>query len=381
MIGLVSVIGCTRSEPSVHVRSDLFAPAAGDEANETSEEWLSATEPRVFEFPRDHGAHPRFKIEWWYYTGNLRTAEGRQFGYQLTFFRTGVNTEPSNPSRWAVRDLYTAHFAVSDLDQEQHFMAQRNNRRGVGWADARTGTLDVWNEDWKAWLDGQSHRLVAQTADFRIDLTLTPRKSPVFHGNQGLSQKGPSQGNASYYYSYTRLETSGVVGIGDQQYQVSGLSWMDHEFSSSFLENGQMGWDWFSLQLDNDHELMLYQMRREDGSMDEYSSGTIVDPQGRVTHLSRRDFTLEPLTTWTSPHTGGDYPLGWRVKVPQLECELDVRAAFADQEMRTKGTTGIEYWEGSISATGRFAGVPVRANGYLELTGYVGRGLGYLFDE
>ncbi len=375
----IAISGCQHSEsPDPETLRDLFVEGQ-TESEAVSDPWTNAVVAREFAFPRDHAAHEGFRIEWWYYTGNLTAADGRRFGYQLTFFRTGTNWQTDNPSRWAVRDLYTAHFAISDLQTSDHHAFQRNNRRGVGWAGAESDRYEVWNGDWKVWLDGENHRLVARQAGCAIDLVLSPSKPLVLQGDNGLSRKGASPGNASYYYSFTRLQTSGRLRVGNRDFSVEGLSWMDHEFSSSLLEQDQVGWDWFSIQLDNDRELMLYRMRRQDGTADRFSSGTCIDEDGTIRRLTSDDFKLTPLDTWTSAETGAKYPVDWQVDIPGLEMRLRVRAAFADQEMTTRATSGISYWEGSVEVDGRVSGKTTRGTGYLEMTGYSGRSLGDLF--
>ncbi len=376
--------GCRPTADPPGAAADLFATGV-DTNGETlfgsgEASWTTVTRPREFTFPEDHGSHEDFRIEWWYYTGNLTATNGRRFGYQLTFFRTGVHQRPKNDSRWAIRNLYTAHFAVSDVKRKQHLQAQRNNRGAVGQAGAETGQLHVWNGDWSVTADGDAHQLVAEHQGARIELRLTPQQAITPHGDQGLSQKGAEEGNASYYYSYTDMSTEGTISIDGKTWEVSGQSWMDHEFSTSFLEPGQLGWDWFALQLDNGTELMLYRMRRDDGSTDPFSSGSFVDREGQRTHLTSAEFSLEPKKWWKSPRSGAEYPLTWKIHIARLDCELEVQSAFADQEMRTGDTTGITYWEGAIETSGQLQGAPVRGVGYLELTGYVGLGLGAILD-
>ncbi len=380
MLLLVMASGC---EPAPVVISDdvsaLFPSTTPAQEDVADQGWTAALSPREFNFPEDHAAHDDYRIEWWYYTGNLAAEDGRRFGYQLTFFRTGLNKEPRNPSRWTVRDLYTAHFAVSDFGAKQHHCFQRNSRQGVGQAGAATDHYEVWNGDWRVWLDGDSHRLQAVAGDVVLDLELLPAKPPVLHGELGLSQKGASAGNASHYYSLTRLTTTGEVRIGGASFTVEGSSWMDHEFSTSFLEPGQLGWDWFSIQLDNGKELMLYRMRRKDGTTDPFSSGSLIETDGRLTHLTAANFSLTPRKTWTSAATGAVYPLSWNIDVPSLGYDLEIRPAFAAQEMTTNDTTGISYWEGAIEVVGDQAAGKITGRGYMELTGYVGEGLGSLF--
>jgi len=338
--------------------------------------WRDATEGFHFDFPRDHASHPDYRIEWWYYTGNVETTGGRRFGYQLTFFRTGVVREPDNPSRWALRDLFLAHFAVSDIDDESFHSFERINRSGIGWAGAETTPYRVWNEDWEARLDVRDHLLEASDRDYRIELRLAPQKGEVIHGVNSISQKGPTAGNASHYYSLSRLETQGRITVKGESFQVRGLSWMDHEFGSSFLEEQQVGWDWFSIQLDDGRELMLFQLRRADGSIDSRSSGTLIDADGRSTHIRFGEFALAPDGPWRSAASGATYPTEWLIELPAEKLRLRLKSVLKDQELRTPESTGVTYWEGSIEAEGTAGENRVRGRGYLEMTGYAGQSMG-----
>ena len=336
--------------------------------------WSRADPGYELVFPRDHAAHPDYRIEWWYYTGNVEAAGGRRFGYQVTFFRAGVDRRPANPSRWAIRDLHMAHLAVTDVARGEHHVAERLNRAGVGWAGADPETLHVWNDGWSLTLeDDGAHRLVAASDDGRlaVDLRLESTATPVLHGDDGYSRKGNEPGNASHYYSLTRLPTTGRLKVGGEWFDVTGASWMDHEFGSSFLEPAQAGWDWFSIQLDDGTDLMLYTMRRIDGSADPWSSGTVVTPAG-VTRLRAGDYRLLPGRRWTSAASGGSYPVAWRIAVPSLDVELQAEAAVDAQELRTGRSTGVTYWEGAIDVRGTRGGTPVTGRGYLEMTGYAG---------
>ena len=362
-----------RALPVVTTVAALLAGLQGaGGAQET--EWRRARRDRALELPRDHASHPDYRIEWWYYTGNLAADDGRRFGYQLTFFRVGVDARPANPSRWAVRDLYMAHLAVTDVDSGRHLTAERLNRSGVGWAGAATDTLDVWNAGWRVALEGTAHRLRAREDPdgFGVDLRLVPVKPPVAHGSGGYSRKGAQPGTALHYYSLTRLETRGRLFVDGAAVDVEGLSWMDHEFGTSFLEPSQQGWDWFSLQLDDRTELMVFVLRRRDGSIDPHSAGTLVDEHGQPTPLAAGDFRLVPGRRWSSPASGADYPVEWRVEVPSAGLALDVRAVVDGQELRTGESTGVTYWEGAVTAAGTRGGRPLRGRGYLEMTGYSG---------
>ncbi len=336
--------------------------------------WRQAQPGYAFQFPRDHGSHPEYKIEWWYYTGNLSTAEGARFGYQLTFFRIGVDPQPSNPSRWAVRDLFMTHLAITDIGERRFHFADRVNRAGIGWAGAETGGLRVWNQNWEAKLDVQGrHRLTAVHDDMSLNLMLTSGKEPVIHGLQGLSQKGSDAGNASHYYSLTRMPTRGELWVSGRRHVVEGFSWMDHEFGTSFLEKEQVGWDWFSLQLDDGSDWMLFQLRRADGTRDRHSSGTWVSENGSRHDIRAGEFALSPGAVWTSPSSGAHYPIVWNVNVLSHGLGLTVSAVLPNQELNTEKSTGVIYWEGAVEFTGTRQGKPVRGRGYLEMTGYAGK--------
>ena len=345
----------------------------------TPDGWRQAAPGYDWAFPRDHGSHPPYRIEWWYYTGNLEAAGGRRFGYQVTFFRVGVDPAPANPSRWAVRDLYMAHLALTDVAGGRHLTAERLDRGGLGWAGARTGTLDVWNGGWRAALDGGRHRLEARDGDFGVELGLDPGKGPVRHGADGFSRKGPAAGNASYYYSMTRMPTVGRVLLDGEWLDVTGDSWMDHEFGTSFLEPGQVGWDWFSIQLDDGADLMVFQLRRSDGEPDEHSAGTWVSRDGVPSGLGRSDVSLLPGRRWTSPSSGAAYPVEWRVEVPGRQARFDVVAALDAQELHTDASTGVTYWEGAVDVSGQIGDRQVTGRGYLEMTGYFGQPMSEVF--
>jgi predicted secreted hydrolase len=334
--------------------------------------WQEAKAGYQFAFPRDHAAHPDFKIEWWYYTGNVTAADGRRFGYQVTFFRVGIDHTPANPSKWAVRDLYMTHLAVSDAKGQRYRFAEKLSRGGPGLAGAKSDTYYTWNDDWSAGLDGKQHRLKAASAAAAIDLTLDEGKPPAINGIDGINQKGAREGNASHYYSLTRMPTRGTIAVDGERFEVTGLTWMDHEFSTSFLEPEQRGWDWFSIQLSDHRELMLYRMRRADGSHDPRSSGTFIDVNGKTTHLSNEDFTLTPGRATFTSKNGAVYPTEWTVSIPSQTIELRVTTPLNDQELSLIPSTGIAYWEGMIDVTGKSGATSVTGAGYLEMTGYHG---------
>lgn len=336
--------------------------------------WKPAQPGYRYEFPRDHGAHPEHKIEWWYFTGNLTDASQRRFGYQLTFFRIGAASRPATASPWALRDVWMAHFAVSDVGDGSYLHADRLNRAGPGLAGATQER--VWNEDWQVTMaaDG-AMRLQASDREFSIDLALQPGGAAVVHGRDGISQKGESVGNASHYYSLVRMPTRGKIVLGGKEFAVSGDSWMDHEFGTSFLEKGTQGWDWFSVQLSDGSELMLFQLR---GAAPGSNAGTWIRPDGSVLSLSSADFTLVPGRIWKSP-TGASYPVEWRLEMPGQHIHLLCRAAMDGQEFTASSTPGLGYWEGAVNYEGTVEDRPVTGRGYLEMTGYSGRSMSLWF--
>jgi predicted secreted hydrolase len=330
------------------------------------------TGPQPLVFPKDHGPHPDYQTEWWYYTGNLETSEGRHFGYQLTFFRRAMIPESAaaqRSSKWAADQLYMAHFTLTDVtDQKFHFQ-ERFERGAMDLAGAAGSPgYQVWLRDWSVkQTASNTYHLSAHDNGFAVDLDLTDARGPVLQGDRGYSQKGPQPGNASLYYSQTHLLSQGKIQIADQTYAVQGLSWMDHEISTSALSEGQVGWDWFALQLDDGRALMVYIMRRADGSIDAFSSGTLVLANGETRHLAREDFSIQVQKTWKSPTSGAQYPAAWTVTVPSQKLELTVQPWISNQELNVSYT----YWEGAVQVRGTSDGKAVTGNGYVELTGYL----------
>lgn len=339
-----------------------------------ADDWRQAIGSRQWSFPRDHGNHPEYRTEWWYVTGNLRDAAGKRYGYQLTFFRQGIRLSVGEGGNaWSIRDVYLAHFAISDVAGSRFFHSERASRRGPELAGAREGTMDVWLLNWSMRQEGEAVNLYARDGEKELKLRLLSRKPMVFHGKNGLSQKGPAPGQASYYYSYTNMETSGTITVpGGAPVVVTGSSWFDHEFGSNQLTADQVGWDWFALRLSDGREVMLYVLRRKDGSVEPASSGTIVDKDGRSRHLPLSDVSIEVLERWKSPKSGGTYPGKWRINVKTGDLDITVTPLFANQELITGRSTGITYWEGAVGARGKSGGRDVTGEGYVELTGYAG---------
>ena len=324
-------------------------------------------------FPEDFGAHPDYRTEWWYYTGNLENPEGRHFGFELTVFRVGLlppAVELPADSEWYDRSLYFAHFALSDISNEEFHAFERYSRPGPGLAGAQAEPYRVWIEDWNITEQEPGvDRLQAAQGGIVLDLILTDEMGVVLHGENGYSRKGESPSNASYYYSQPRLRAEGSIEIDGVRHPVDGLAWKDHEFSTSVLDPDQIGWDWFSLQLADGPALMLFQLREREGGISESSSGTFVDAEGNPRHLEKSDFEIRVLDEWQSPHTQGSYPSAWEIRLAEPECVLQIEPWMADQEIHFPAVT---YWEGAIHFEGTCTGQPVRGNGYVELTGYAG---------
>ena len=337
--------------------------------------WQKATGPRAWSFPHDHGAHPDYRTEWWYFTGNLRADQGRNYGYQLTFFRRGIAPSPKNPATsWSLRDIYPAHFALSDIGRADFRFTEQVSRTGPGLAGALTGEMKVWSLRWSARMAAGKIFLNARMEDAALNLELAARKPPVLHGVNGLSKKGPQEGNASYYYSLTDLATTGILRSAQSgaDVPVTGTSWFDHEFGSNQLARDQVGWDWFGVHLTDGRDIMLYFLRKKDGSLEAASAGTLVEKTGQSRQLRLADIQLEVLATWKSPKSGARYPSRWRVRVPAAGLDLTMAVLIADQELDTSGSTGVVYYEGALGGRGKSAGRAVNCEGYVEMTGYAG---------
>jgi predicted secreted hydrolase len=329
------------------------------------------TGPEQLVFPRDHGPHPGYLTEWWYYTGNLAGDDGRRFGYQLTFFRRAMqplDQRVERSSRWAADQVYMAHFAITDAASDQFYAYERFERGAAGLAGAKgEPSYEVWVRDWSVvQLSENEYLLKAAEDDVEIELHLKDDKGITLQGVNGFSQKGPETGNASLYYSQTRLVSEGSLTVGGQTYPVNGLSWLDREISTSALSQGQVGWDWFALQLSDGSELMAYNLRRSDGTVDPYSSAVWISPDGVSQLLTPGEFKIEPAGSWRSPHSGAQYPSGWDIEIPKLGLSLRADPLVDDQELNLSFT----YWEGAVSFSGTRAGEAVTGYGYIELTGY-----------
>jgi predicted secreted hydrolase len=364
ILALLLLSACQNNSPTVS--SQLVAaamPASG---------FTRAEGPATFSFPEDHGAHPDYQTEWWYYTGNLETEAGRHFGYQLTFFRRALlpaSERPPRESAWATDNVYMGHFALTNVGGRDFRFFERFARGSAGLAGVATDPFTVWLEDWRVEeIEPGLYRLQVSQDQLALELTLVDTKGPVLQGDQGYSQKGPEPGNASYYYSLTRLNSSGTVRVNEQSFQVSGESWMDHEYSTGALSQGQIGWDWFSIHLDDGSEVMFFQIRREDGTVDQFSGGSWIAAGGSVTRLARQDFRIEIEDTWRSPRSGATYPSRWTIRVPKLQLTLSLEPFLDDQEL----SVSYVYWEGAVRVSGSRSGLGLNGQGYVEMTGYAG---------
>ena len=334
----------------------------------STEGFEHAIKPRTFSFPSDHGSHKTFKTEWWYYTGNLDTEEGRHFGYELTFFRTALSAKVlQRNSSWSSANIYMAHFAVTDVKNRSFYAFDRFSRDGLSLAGAQSKPFKVWLEDWM--VSGENVLpmvLTASEKNISINLTLSGKKPVVLQGNKGLSRKGPSTGNASYYYSYTRMNTEGSIKIDNNNFHVHGLSWMDREWSTSALEQNQVGWDWFAFQLSDGREVMYYQIRKKDGTAESLSNGTLINTDGTGKFLSLNDVKLQVIDYWKSSDGKAVYPSLWYLAIPEENMELHIIPYIPDQELNLT----VRYWEGAVKIEGTCKGKNISGNGYVELTGY-----------
>ncbi len=333
--------------------------------------WQTAEPGWKYEFPRDHHRHSGFKTEWWYFTGNLTNDRGRRFGYELTFFRQGIRSPgegAGTTSRFIIDDLKFAHFTVTDAAGKQYFFHDKVSRGSFGEAGFDEGARLAWIEAWNLKMnpDG-SFDLTAGAEDAAINLHLVTRKEPVIHGADGISRKAEGEGHASHYYSLTRLTTTGTLRVREENFEVAGESWFDHEWATNQLAPGQAGWNWVSVQFEDQSELMLYQMRLTNGAIDPISSGTLVRADGTSLGLTSADFEMTAAVFWKSPTTKANYPIGWRVRVPQEKLEFTIEPVLPNQEL-VFGP--LIYWEGAFDVVGTRAGKPIRGRGYLELTGY-----------
>ena len=360
------VYALTRPSEAVEVRASL---SVSDALRMDGSGFEFATGPREFVFPEDHGPHPEYALEWWYYTGNLTASEGGRFGYELTFFRRGVGPRAAaRSSEWATEQIYFAHFALTDVENDEFYAFERFSRDALGLAGASATPFHVWIEDWSSsGADGGvlPMRLRASDDNVSIDLILNNEKPIVLHGEGGYARKGSGSGEASYYYSMTRMPTTGIVSVEGSSHSVSGLSWLDREWSSAQLSDDHIGWDWFALHLSDGRDIMYYQLRPRDGESNVFDLGTLVALDGSYSPLNANDVSIEVLDQWQSP-LGGTYPSRWRFRIPSEGLDIEITPYISDQELDTV----VRYWEGAVQIEGTADGQPVEGSGYVELTGY-----------
>ncbi len=388
LVVLATSLFLYRPSPEPQTPSLSVGRALGGEA-EAQEGYARATEHRAFRFPEDHGPHPDYRNEWWYITGNLDAPQRRPFGFQLTLFRIALASElqmaEPTPSAWRSRQVYMGHLALTDVEDERFFSEERFARGAAGLAGAQTSPLRVWLEEWRIEAPGPSTfplHLQAGGDGFRIDLQLERGKPVVLQGDRGLSQKSAEPGNASYYYSLTRMPAAGEITIGEERWPVRGQAWLDREWSTSALGPDQVGWDWFALQFADGRELMFYRLRLRDGATDPLSAGTLVGPEGDVTRLTADEVSIAELAHWESPRSGIRYPSRWRLRIPKAGLSLEVRPRIPDQELDHT----VTYWEGAVQVDGTAAGRSIAGRGYVELTGYDSaperkKGVGVIFGH
>jgi predicted secreted hydrolase len=335
-----------------------------------SKDLSRASEDRPIELPRDTYAHADVQTEWWYYTGHLKSDQ-RDFGFELVFFKRNTDKDRLGriiPMRAISPVNYYAHFAISDIEAKQFRYAHRRSINGSVPASAAYDRHDVRLDDWRAREINGIHHISARMNYTQLELALTPVKPIVKHGLNGLSFK--DDGEASYYLSYSRMAAEGELIVNGKGYTVAGTAWMDHEFGSWTMKEKIQGWDWFALQFDNGQELMAFIIRDRNGKVTRFSEATLIDVDSGIKKFSHEAFLVTPLGQWRSPVTKTDYPSTWRLEIPSLGADLTIVPALRSQELDTRGTTMVIYWEGATSVSGRLAGRHVDGRGYVELVGY-----------
>lgn len=338
----------------------------------SAQDWAKIQPPLEFEFPRDHGSHPSYRTEWWYVTGTISDSDETQYGYQVTFFRTGLDPgkHAEGDSNLRPRQVLFGHVALADIANGVFHNSDRFRRLDGLMAGASQQEIRLWLEDWEMVQDpGGTIRFKAsiRSADINFDFTLQPTKPLVRQGQGGYSQKGDDPGNASAYLTWPRLKTAGTLKLEGREREVEGISWFDHEWGTSQLGEGVVGWDWFGLRLEDGRDLMLYRLRNEAGEATPHSSGALIAPDGTIQSLGPKDFTMTPLETWRSPESNAEYPIAWRINIPSKTLVLQIEAEIPNCELDSLGATGLVYWEGPVRVKGTISG-----EGYGEFTGYAG---------
>jgi predicted secreted hydrolase len=366
---IASIGGCAKSPTNAAGGASTGIRFLG--AEEQSAGYARAIRPREFVFPEDHGAHPAYRTEWWYFTGNLTSAEGQAYGVELTFFRMALAPQAAaRASGWGTNQIWMAHFALTDEANGRFVAHERLARGALDLAGARTAPLRIWVKDWSAQAEGSNENLVlkltASEEATGLDLRVTGVVPPVAQGEGGLDAKGPEVGNASHYYSVPEMRAEGTLTVEGRRVPVNGAVWMDREWSTSALSAGTVGWDWFALRLSDGRSLMFYRLREADGAVNNFSGGSLVDRDGGRKALGAEDVGLVARGYWTSAATGVRYPVKWGLTIPSAGLELDIEPYLPNQELDLT----VRYWEGAVRARGRGAAGEITGEGYLELAGY-----------
>ena len=367
MIAAIALIFCNLWPASAQA-VPAQATVEWSQPQTNSSSFKKATGPLPLKFPEDFGAHPEFQTEWWYYTGNLQSENGQEFGYQFTIFRRAIDPAPPQQSQsdWRSNQIYFAHFTISDINNQDFYPQEQFSRGAAKLAGAETKPYRIWINDWSIEEEGNSIHLKARGDKVAINLNLEQTQAPVLQGDRGYSVKGPEPGNASYYYSIVQQPTAGSVQVGKDEYAVKGKSWTDHEYSTSALSPGTAGWDWFSIQFDDQTALMLYALRQEDGTPLEFSKGKFIEKDGSTVALNREDWNLKAIKHWKSPESKTVYPSAWAINIPKLDLSLQGQPLMPNQELNISTV----YWEGAVEFKGKRGDSPISAKGYVELTGY-----------
>ena len=361
-----AVFSITRTDSADEVSARL---SLSDALNTSDSGFKSVSGPREFIFPDDHGPHPDYALEWWYFTGNLDTTGGRHFGYELTFFRIGLNTsDDQRTSEWAARQMYSAHFALTDVENDRFYSFERYGRAALGLAGAMGSPFRVWLDDWS--VHGNNGDFLPMTLNahqdgVEVDLTLESLKGIVLNGERGFSRKSDESRVASYYYSLTRLPTKGTITVDGAAHKVDGLSWLDREWSSAQLSDEHAGWDWFALQLSDGRDIMYGVLRPREETGRAFHLGTVVEADGTYSSVEEGGVQISVLEEWESPQ-GGTYPSRWRFQMASEDLDVEIKPYISDQELDTI----VRYWEGAVQIEGTSDGRPIGGSGYVELTGY-----------
>jgi len=328
------------------------------------DDYERAIDMRAWSFPKDHGAHPNFKTEWWYFTGHLKSGT-KIYGFELTFFRFANRHLTGLESAWTPDQIYLTHFTITDESESKFYKYEKVNRHSFGLSGSSPNTLRVWNGSYGVELIGESIEIKASSPETKLELFLKQDSPIVLNGKEGLSPKGSKSGQASYYYTIPRLVGDGTLTLNGKSVTINNASvWMDHEFFT-IHESEHQGWDWFAVQFEDKSSLMVYQLRDQNGNKTNFSSGTYLDKNGKKLILKADDLTLTPIEYWKSNKTGITYPITWNIKIPKLGIDIYTNPTLRNQELALAKLINLNYWEGRSTVTGTHKG-----QAYVELVGY-----------